>query len=581
MHLVRYSLSLAHARTLAYALLLLFVLLPELVSAQTSDNILDNVENVFQAQTGVWQPRLLDVARKLFFGLVVIEWILTFGFIALNGGGLNDIAAATLRSILFIGFGIILLNNPNWVGDITRGFMDSGKIAVSGSSGGTAGVNPSNIFDMGLDTAKIIFSKMSRWSPVDSIAYALTGLFIVIIFAVIAAIALVAFIEMYIILSAGVVMLGFMATRFTKDIGLKYINYAVSLGVKLFMIQMIAGLTVGVVTNYIDAVVVDGGLGIASALTLVAIGVVSVYLIQQIPNYAQSLVSGLSMGSLPDVQSTVGNTVKTAIRAAAAVKTGGASELAGAATGATGGKSGGGLASAASTKGAPKQQGGGSSSNTPPSKSGSSSGGSGGGRMSAIASSAKSGSATSSSSSSGGYSSGSSTATSSGHSGWTSTSTGTAAFASGGSSSSSSTKAQGAAGKTESSSAGSHSDSGSTPHGSAGSVVSMNPDSGSAPAKSDTGSSAGNASASGGALASGAAASGTGVSQSSAPSPQDAPSADAGSSANAGGSQPSTAMKDQSSDDIARMKNQAHKSKVTSIQRKINELKTKPTKPKD
>jgi len=377
--------GLIRLRILAYLILLFVLFLPDIGVAQ--DNILDTLEDKFETESAKWREPLLKIARGLFFGLVVIEWIISFGFIALNGGGLNDIASATIRSILFVGFGLVLLENPEWIQAVASGFIDSGSIAISGDKNSKAGVSSSNIFDMGLNTAKLIFAKMSKWSPVDALAYAITGVFIVVIFAVIAAITLVALIEMYIILSAGVVLLGFMATSFTKDIGLKYINYALSIGVKLFTIQLIAGLTIGVVQTYVTDVLNDGGLGIASALTLVAIGVVSLYLIQQIPNFAQSLISGVSLGSLPNVGTAAraaSGAVGSAVRVAAAVKTGGASEAARVGWNA-GGKNPG--STPAPPKGTPPSPKGGGSGGGAPSKGGSGSSG-GDSRMGAIAKSA-------------------------------------------------------------------------------------------------------------------------------------------------------------------------------------------------
>ena len=58
----------------------------------------------------------------------------------------------------------------------------------------------------------------------------------------IAAAIILSLVESYIVLSAGVLLMGFGGSRWTKDFALKTVIYAVSVGAKLFVLQLIAGL---------------------------------------------------------------------------------------------------------------------------------------------------------------------------------------------------------------------------------------------------------------------------------------------------------------------------------------------------
>src|SRR6202011_6063043 len=70
----------------------------------------------------------------------------------------------------------------------------------------------------------------------------LCALGVVIAFAIIAGQLLITLIESYIVIGAGVFMLGFTGSRWTLVFGEKYVGYAVSVGIKLFMLELIVGL---------------------------------------------------------------------------------------------------------------------------------------------------------------------------------------------------------------------------------------------------------------------------------------------------------------------------------------------------
>ena len=65
---------------------------------------------------------------------------------------------------------------------------------------------------------------------------------IVMSFAIISAQLLIALVESYIAISAGMLFLGFGGSRWTTDFVQKFIGYAFATGVKLFMLYLIIGI---------------------------------------------------------------------------------------------------------------------------------------------------------------------------------------------------------------------------------------------------------------------------------------------------------------------------------------------------
>src|SRR6202040_1705231 len=103
---------------------------------------------------------------------------------------------------------------------------------------------------------------------------------------------MVTLIESYIVISAGLFFLGFSGSRWTLPFSEKYVAYAVSVGIKLFMLYLIVGLGQTLAAQwqklFAPGIVAapDIYIGVAgSALVFMLLG-------WQIPNLAPSLMSG-------------------------------------------------------------------------------------------------------------------------------------------------------------------------------------------------------------------------------------------------------------------------------------------------
>ena len=102
---------------------------------------------------------------------------------------------------------------------------------------------------------------------------------------------MVALVESYIIVSAGLIFLGFGGSRFTSDFVQKYIGYAVAIGVKLFMLYLIIGVGMHISSNWATTIQAGDDL-IENGLIIMGGSLIFLFLSWSIPNMAASMLSG-------------------------------------------------------------------------------------------------------------------------------------------------------------------------------------------------------------------------------------------------------------------------------------------------
>jgi type IV secretion system protein TrbL len=204
--------------------------------AAGTDNSLDQITSLYQNCAKQWEAVLGGYALRLFWLLAAIEFAWAAIRLVFRNADLADGLSELANQIFFIGFFFaLLINATRWTGAI----VDSFKLAASETlkrNGAPAGIAPSDIFDTGLNVASAVFNLWTATSVSMSLAATIGAFIILICFALIAAAMIMALVESYIVLSAGVLLLGFGGSRWTKDFAVKTVVYAVSVGAKLFMI---------------------------------------------------------------------------------------------------------------------------------------------------------------------------------------------------------------------------------------------------------------------------------------------------------------------------------------------------------
>ncbi|MBC5825373.1 MAG: P-type conjugative transfer protein TrbL [Candidatus Eremiobacteraeota bacterium] len=311
------------SRSAAYALTVsgAIALAPSIaMGGQTGAGTLTDVANAYKAASAGWISTALGYAQHLFFALVAIELAWTAITYALQRDSVSEFVAQVVLKFMGVFFFLALLQNaPTWMPYIINSFSQAGS-----TIGGQAVVlDPSSMFGQGLQLAKNMLGTISNpsfFTAMMAVLIAtLCAIGVVVAFAVVAGQLMVTLIESYIVVSAGIFFLGFGGSRWTLPFSEKYIAYAVSVGIKLFMLYLIVGLGETLATQwaalFTPGVIAppDVYVGVAgSALVFMLLG-------WHIPGLAAALMNGSPMMTLGTAASTVSTTAAGGVAMAAGV----------------------------------------------------------------------------------------------------------------------------------------------------------------------------------------------------------------------------------------------------------------------
>jgi type IV secretion system protein TrbL len=305
----------SHWAIVGGVLTILLFLIPQ-ANALPTDNFIDGIIDTFKNGTSSWENRLQGYALRLFWLLAGIEFTWTAIRLALKGADLGDFLAETVNRIFYIGFFLtLLLNSANWSHAIVDSFRQAGNDAVS-SAGGSGVIHPSNVMDTGMEILKRVSNSMSIYDPGDSIMLALAAIVILISFAGMTALLVIALVESYFIISSGIILMGFGGASWTNDLAINTIRYAISVGAKLFMVQLVIGLGQQLLNEWAQQAQ-TGNMDLDDVLLMAGACIVFLAITKVIPEMVQGLINGSSLANGHALSSTIESAIGAGMAAGA------------------------------------------------------------------------------------------------------------------------------------------------------------------------------------------------------------------------------------------------------------------------
>jgi len=337
----------SYIRIFAYLLIVVIscVLFADAALAQTpppvtaADTNFQGIQDRFRTVTTAWMGAIQAFAIRLFYILMTIDLLWLFIKIVLTGSDMTKVVAELSKRVIIFGLFIFLIQNNGFVPEIIAGFVQLSQEMVS-AGGGTpiaGGVQPGDVFALGLRTAGDVSFDVGLFDVGTALFLLLASAFIVICFALIAARLMLAFIETYFVSVIGVFMLAFGGLEQSRQLAQKFIFYAISAGVKLFLMLMIVGVA--------QQVILDITAGFQwtttfEAYIMMGVSVVSLILAGKVPEMAQSIINGVSAGNSGGLMGAAmigaGVVAGGAVAAGAAAGAGGGAAAGGASSGAGG-----------------------------------------------------------------------------------------------------------------------------------------------------------------------------------------------------------------------------------------------------
>src|SRR6266480_2053961 len=211
-------------------------------SVNGPSSILDEYKGLQNA----WITKLLGAAQRLFFLLAGIEVAWSFTLLAIEKADFQALTATIVRKIMWVGiFYAILLygvtpGGGGWIPAIIDSFHILGQNA---SSVGPLG--PDAIVGFGVNMSIDLLASLKAANFLTGFATSMALVFCaVVVFIAYLAIAIqfvVAMVESYLVIGAGVIFLGFGGSRWTAAYVERYVAYAVSVGMKILVLYLLVG----------------------------------------------------------------------------------------------------------------------------------------------------------------------------------------------------------------------------------------------------------------------------------------------------------------------------------------------------
>lgn len=297
-----------------------------------SGDLLNNILHKYADVASTWQNKMVSYANWLFWGLVLISMVWTFGMMALKNAGLTEALAELVRFFAVTGFfWWILSNGPA----MSMSIIDSMRMMASNASGVGNSLSPSGIVDIAFSILEKTRAAADFWSPVVSAIMLLTAVVVLVVMALIAVNMVLLLVAGWFLAYGGVFLLGFGGGRWTTDIAINYYKTVLGLGVQIFAMILLVGIGQSFVDQYYAAFQ-NGKPDLNSLCVLLVSAVVLLVLVTKIPPMLASVVGGGSSAGIGSFGA--GAVVGAAGFAASAATSVGSAAMAGA-TSAAGGAS--------------------------------------------------------------------------------------------------------------------------------------------------------------------------------------------------------------------------------------------------
>lgn len=259
---------------------------------------------------GAWFEAIWPFANGLFALLATIEFAWSMAILALERADLQTFLAGFVRKIMWIGaFFTLLTFGPTWIPAIIDSFIDLGAAAGNGG----APLTPSLVFQRGIEIAGRLMDGAGAAMFISnfgaSLALVASALLVMLAFVMVTIQFVVAMVESYIVVAAGLIFLGFGGSRWTVPYVERYVALAVTVGVKIMVLYLLVGLGMAVSEGWIDSAIAvpeqpSPGM---SALEIVGSALIFGMLCWQAPKLVSGLLGGApSLGAGDALNSAAG-----------------------------------------------------------------------------------------------------------------------------------------------------------------------------------------------------------------------------------------------------------------------------------
>ncbi|MFH0782578.1 MAG: P-type conjugative transfer protein TrbL [Pseudomonadota bacterium] len=257
-------------------------------AAIDSNGVLDNVLGKYWQAASQWSSILTSAAKRLFWSLVVISMVWTFGMMLLRKADIGEFFAEFVRFTIFTGFfWWLLTNGPVFANSIIQSLTQLGSTA----SGLGNSFLPSSIVDVGFGIFGKVIDGSKILEPIDSAIGIIIALIILFILALIGINMLLLMVAAWILAYAGIFFLGFGGSRWTSDMAVNYYKTVLGLAGQIMTVILLVGIGKTIIDNYYNSM--DAGITLKDMAVMLIVSLVLLELVNKVPH----LIGGIANGS--------------------------------------------------------------------------------------------------------------------------------------------------------------------------------------------------------------------------------------------------------------------------------------------
>jgi type IV secretion system protein TrbL len=308
---------------------LVFFSSKSMAATPSTAGILDSALSSYSDIANTWANIMVSSASWLFWGLVLISMVWTYGMMALRQADAKEFFAETIRFFGTTGFfWWILKNGPA----IAESIINTMKMIGGQAAGTDDKLSPSGIVDIGIRIFFNVIDNLSTLTPIDDICGLVLGGIILYILTRIGVNMLILLISGWILAYGGVFFLGFGGARWTSDIAINYYKTILGLGTQLMGMILIIGIGTSFINKFVSA---GSNVDIKQMAGMFVAAIVIFELTEKIPPMLAGIVSGGAIGGSgiggAAIAGAAGMAMAAATTGGTAVKAG-ASQIAGGAS---------------------------------------------------------------------------------------------------------------------------------------------------------------------------------------------------------------------------------------------------------
>lgn len=262
-------------------IIFIFLLLPNLAfGLENSNGVLDLLQNGLES----WIPLIKTACLWVFWTLVVIDLVWTFGLKALSGFEFGDFLATLIKKIMYIGIFLFLFNTDQWLQILFNSFS---QLATGVSNG--IKITPSNIVTSGVEILLSIW-EAAGLNLAKTLFLLICGLIILIGFLLMAIDLLIVYLKFFLMNIIVFFALALGGLNHFKQIGLNPIMTAIKIGIELLMIQGLMALAINITNSAFKEIAQN--LTIDLTLQILVIALIFCMITKMVPGIIEAVFNG-------------------------------------------------------------------------------------------------------------------------------------------------------------------------------------------------------------------------------------------------------------------------------------------------